>query len=442
MAKLFGKRGYLRRVSRPLRRKAKGRVLAALAGLKRRFLRAKFIAVTGSSGKSTTTLLIARLLASQHRTKMLVYTNTFLNNAKRILHTRRDDDYVVMEIGAGGDNDVAKSARLIRPDVAVVTFVGLEHKSKFKTEEGVAQAKGALVEAVAADGFAVLNADDPRVMAMAERTRARIVTIGRENEADYRVTGVSQRFPGPLDVTIVSRHGTHRLSTGLVGVHYWVTVAAGFAVAMELGVDPANIETVLAGFTPAVNRCEPLHVENGPTFILDTFKAPAGTLSAAFDVLRAAEAPRKRIVLGMLSDYRGDSRKAYGRAYAKAAEVADQVIMIGEHAHRHRAPRADIEAGRVIEMPSLERLLAYLRETAVPGELILLKSSGNFHLERVALAFARDVACWKERCGVGEPCQICGLYPYPFEEHGGIDKRGLRRGAPFRYDYGGGAEPA
>lgn len=415
--RLLGRTGSLRSLTRPVRKQARHLVNFRLARMKRRRIAAKIVAITGSSGKSTATILASRFLENGYTTRTQVFQNTISKCIETIRNTTPGDKFLVIETGASQTGSIVEMAGFLKPDIAVVTMVGIEHRSAFKTAENVAKEKGALVEAVAEGGFAVLNADDENVMAMASRTKQRIVTFGRENEADYRVVDLEQLPTGTMNLTIRSRHGTQCLATKLLGTHFWPSVAAAYAVAVENGVSTEAIAKTIASVETGHNRCQPVPIENGPTFIIDTAKAPFSTLQAAFEVIRPLEAPRKRIVLGMIADHPGDSNTAYKRAYKMAAENADQIIFVGEHAHRHKASAEDIAAGRIVEMPTLEKTRAYLRETAKPGEIILLKSSVAPHLERLALAFQYDVKCWKDRCGLGISCQRCGLYEYPYESH-------------------------
>lgn len=421
--KLLGRSSSLRSLTRPLRKRASHLTRLRLARMKRPRLGAKIIAITGSSGKSTTTILTSRFLESRYSTREQVYRNAISACVETILHADPGDEFLVIETGAGQVGTVVEMAGLLKPDIAVVTMVAVEHRSAFKNVENIAREKGALVEAIADGGLAVLNVDDENVMAMASRTKQRIVTFGRVNEADYRVVDIERSSTGTMELSIVSRLGTHRLSTNLLGTHFWPSVAAAFAVAVENGIPPETVARTITTVETGRNRCQRMPIENGPTFIVDTVKAPLSTLQAAFDVIRPLDAPRKRIVLAMIADYPGNSTSGYRKAYKMAAENADQVIFVGEHAHRHKASAEDIAAGRIVEMPTVEQAHAYLRETAIPGEIIFLKSSGVAHLERLALAFAGDVKCWKERCGLNITCQGCGLFEYPFEDHARIGRQ-------------------
>jgi UDP-N-acetylmuramoyl-tripeptide--D-alanyl-D-alanine ligase len=431
--KLLGKIGSLRSLTRPFRKKARHLVRLPLARMKRSRIEAKLVAITGSSGKSTATILISRFLQTRYATRTQIYQNTISACMKTLRNAVPDDEYIVIETGATVPGSVVEMAGLLKPDVAVITMVAVEHRSAFKTIENVAREKGALVEAVAEGGFAVLNADDENVMAMAERTKQRVVTFGHMNDADYRVVELGLADSGTMELAIRSAHGTHRLSTKLLGTQFWPSVAAAFAVAVENGIPPETIAETLKDIETGCNRCQPYPIENGPTFIVDTAKAPFTTLRDAFEVIRPLRAPRKRIVLGMIADHPGSSNSAYRKAYSWAAEIADQVIFVGEHAHRHKASSEDIANGRIVETATMEQAFAFLRETALPGEIILLKSAAGAHMERLALAFDHDVRCWKERCGTTNTCQVCGLYEYPYERHPQarrqkkLAERGLRK---------------
>lgn len=187
------------------------------------------------------------------------------------------------------------------------------------------------------------------------------------------------------------------------------------------------MEERIATFQPLANRCHIFVADGGPRFIVDSAKAPLHSLALAFDMVAKSTVDKKRIILGQLSDFAGSNIR-YAHAYKSAREIADQVIYVGDHAHRSKASQADRDAGRFVELRTPQQVSDYIKQTAVPGELILIKSSSNLHLERIALAWTHDVKCWSTTCGKKEGCQTCGLYEVPFEEHGDfVRKRKLDR---------------
>lgn len=387
---------------------------------------ARFIAITGSSGKSTTTALLAHVLGRHGRVRAQVVRNTLVHVAQAVRETRPDDEFVVLELGIGKVGDMTALADVARPDITIVTLVGIQHYAAFRGKEAVAAEKGKLVEATSPDGVVILNADDEHVMDMARRSSARVVTIGRERPADYRVTRVEQSFPGPLIVDVAWRGETYRLEANLVGDYFWLSVVAAFAAAVEAGMPPKAIGQAIAGFEPLPGRCSVTRVKGGPVFLVDTAKAPWESLLLPIRTLAAIDAPRKRIVIGQISDYAGNSRSKYRDAYAAARAVADEVIFVGDNAHRHRASKEDVAQGRIVEVATAKQLHEHLRATAVEGEVILLKSAQNLHLERAVLAFEDDVQCWTEKCGRHGNCVFCGMYGHPFREHRAIRRQARR----------------
>lgn len=393
--------------------------------------RATFIGVTGSSGKSTTAGLLGHLLAGDK----LVYSQVLANSIRALvfsLYKRMNKqgavDYVIFEAGAHSVGSIRPMAEMLQPHVAVVTMVRLEHLSSFRTLENVALEKRALVEAVLPGGLAVLNADDPHVIGMAAETRCRVATFGMSEAADYRVSDVHAAYPQLLSFVVDWKGKTLALKTPFPADYFWLPVAAAVAAALELGVSPETVAARLATYVPLPARCEVFKAENGPEFIVDTAKAPWHSVNLVFDMMAKATARRKRIVLGQISDYAGSSRK-YGTAYQVAREAADQVIYVGDNAHRSRAGQGDRDSGRFHEIRNVRDVSEFIKQTALPGELILLKSSASLHLERVALAWTHDVKCWVQTCGKSAGCRTCGLYEVPFEQHSSFvaERRRLRR---------------
>jgi UDP-N-acetylmuramoyl-tripeptide--D-alanyl-D-alanine ligase len=393
---------------------------------------ATFIAVTGSSGKSTTTALISHILSGVAPVRTQVISNTSISHIKSLKNGLLGKGYYVGEIGTDGPGTLQPSIDVIRPSVGVVTLVALEHKSAFRTVEGVVEEKRRLVEALPAEGLAILNHDDLRVAAMAERTKARTVTFGQTG-GEYVVSNVRCPAPGELGLTITNRDQAFEIASRLTGVHYSLAVAAAFSCTHQLGIPPAVIVERIASFPPVFGRCSVHRVENGPVFILDTAKAPYHSIQLAFDMLAKFSAPRKRIVIGQISDASGSDR-IYRNVYQAARSIADQVIFIGEHSHRSKATAEDVANGRFVRFESVQDVAAFLKESAIPNEIILLKSSMKLHLERLMLNFFASVRCWKGVCGKTQTCvptcgEGCNLYELPFEQHKTL-RKGLANPPP------------
>jgi UDP-N-acetylmuramoyl-tripeptide--D-alanyl-D-alanine ligase len=259
---------------------------------------------------------------------------------------------------------------------------------------------------------------------MAAHTVERIVTFGQATRVDYRATDIHAAFPERLSLTIEWKGGRLALQTRYVAEHFWLPVTAAVAAALELGVPPQTVAERVVDCEPFHNRFNVASAPNGPQFILDTTKAPWHSVLLAFKALADADVPRKRLVLGHMSDFPGSDSK-YQKAYAAARAIADQVVFVGDHSHRSKASQQDQDEGRFVAFATPFEVAEHIRRTATPGELILVKGSSNLHLERIALSWTEDVKCWVPVCGLREGCQACGLYGTPHEIHRG--RRNWRR---------------
>jgi len=149
------------------------------------------VAITGSQGKTSTKDLLGQVLAAAAPTVSPPGSyNNDIGMPLTVLSADEATRFLVLEMGARGPGHIARLCRVAPPRIGVVLNVGSAHLGEFGSPEGIAQAKGELVAALPADGTAVLNADDPRVVGMAPRTAARVVTTGIREAADVRATGV------------------------------------------------------------------------------------------------------------------------------------------------------------------------------------------------------------------------------------------------------------
>lgn len=417
MKGLFRKHGRLRAAFRRIRDTHFFALKLKYAAARRRRMRnMQVIGITGSSGKSTTTALVSHILAGSHR----VAWNRLDNHLSAVARTLRkapgNTNFAVIEVSTGDAPRIEQTAQLIDPDVAIVTMVRLEHYKTFRTDEAVAQEKGHLVAALKKGGIAFLNFDDPLVMKMAERTEARVVTFGRESGADYVAKDVHSSVDHGLRL-IVQGHGKSvRVGVNLHGEHFYLPVLAAVACALELGAPEAEVERRLGSFEGYSNRCGVIRIPNGPVFVVDTIKCPDHSVTLPMDLIGGAHAIRKTIVLGQISDYPGDPKKVYSRAGRYALGVADRVILTGPTSHKARIPASET-ADKLLRIPEVHDVADFIKRTALPGEIILLKSSQNIHLERAYLAFQQDVQCHAAECGRKSGCISCGLAGLPFSEH-------------------------
>ena len=239
------------------------------AGLRR----VSFIGVTGSCGKTTAKELIAAVLASQFQGRKNPGNGNYPSAlARTIVGVRPWHDFCVLEIAAAIQGErlpFEGLLRLVRPEIGVVTNIGTDHLSAFGTVEAIAAEKGKLIAALPPQGTAVLNADDPRVLAMRARCAGRVLTYGLAPEALVRAEHISARWPERLAFTVRYAEQAHEVHTQLCGAHLVPCVLAALAVGIALGVPLATAARAVQTVPPFRRRMEVVQHPDGVTFIRD-----------------------------------------------------------------------------------------------------------------------------------------------------------------------------
>lgn len=396
----------------------RGRLLNCRAAIRRFALRhVTFIAVTGSCGKTTTIALSEAVLSSagkcwtgEGRSRWLV--------AETILGVGVSTKFCLQELHASYPGIIGKSLSLLKPQIGVVTTVGGDHYKSYRSLEATAREKGQLVESLPRGGVAILNADNPHVLNMAERTGARLMTFGLSPQADLRAMEVSSVWPDRLSMKVAHHRETVRVETQLVGEHWVTSVLAAIAMGIVSGVDLKSCAEAIRTVEPVFGRYSVHMRSDDAAYVLDTHKAPLWTIAPGLAFVRTAHAPRKTMVFGTISDYPGARGPRYRRVAREALEAADHVIFVGpQSSHVDKLRRGDAR-NRLFGFETSSQASAFLASDKKAGELIYVKALVTDHLERIMLTQLDEVVCWRERCGKWYPCMSCTNYrkaaPPPF----------------------------
>jgi UDP-N-acetylmuramyl pentapeptide synthase len=373
-----------------------------------------FIGVTGSAGKTTTKDLLGATLAQCFRSVSSSDSNNELYAiARTLLTVSPRTQFCVQELGLDQPNDFIPMLALLRPQVGVVTNIGKDHLKSFRSLGAIAAEKGRLIEQLPASGLAVLNADDPHVIAMAQRTEARVVTFGLAAAADYRAEILETRWPARLSLNISHGAESARINTRLYGAHHAVNVLAAVAAANALGAPFGDAIKAIGAYEPMLGRLSLHPTQRGVTFVRDDWKAPVWSLDCVWEFMRDACASRKIAVIGTLSDYSGNSRPTYRRAVGAALASADFVLLVGEQGPPRAARWQELKPGCLHGFATVRAAADWLDTFAQSGDLVLLKGSGADHLARIALSMDQSVGCWRQRCSRQIFCDHCGLLRRP-----------------------------
>ncbi|MFC4943485.1 UDP-N-acetylmuramoyl-tripeptide--D-alanyl-D-alanine ligase [Pseudonocardia sp. GCM10023141] len=340
------------------------------------------VGVTGSSGKTSTKDLLAALLADLGPTVAPPNSfNTELGLPYTALRADARTRHLVLEFSARHTGHIAAMAQVIRPRIAVVLNVGSAHLAVFGSAAEVAAAKGELVEALPADGVAVLNADDPNVAAMASRTTARVVTVGRAPTADVRAVDVVLDAGRPR-FTLVSPAGSARVELQLVGEHHIGNALAAAAVALELGATPARVAAVLGATGPVSKwRMEITERADGVTVVNDAYNANPESMRAAVAAVTALAGGRRVwAVLGPMREL-GDATAAAHTTLAAVAAAAGVAEFVALDCPAY-LPGAGAMRTRLVD--GIDGAVALLDHELEPGDVVLIKAGRALGLERLA----------------------------------------------------------
>jgi len=375
-------------------------VPAALAALARAVVdalpAARIAGITGSSGKTSTKDLAAQLVERLGPT--IAPAGSFNNEFGHPLTVLRADAstrYLVLELSARGIGHIAYLCRVAPPRYGVVLNVGHAHAGEFGGLDQVARAKGELPEALPADGVAVLNADDPRVLAMAARTQARVVTFGVEaGGVPVRAADIRLDELGRPSFTLLTPEGSAPVTLRLHGAHNVPNALAAAALAGELGLSLGDIADGLgAAVARSRWRMEVRQRTDGVTVINDAYNANPESVRAALDALaHLAQGSRGFAVLGHMAELGGTSRSSHEAIGEYAARVSDSglagLIAVGEEAAPLLAGARRVRSwpGEALAAPDGAAALELLANRLKPRDVVLVKASRAAHLEGVAAA--------------------------------------------------------
>jgi UDP-N-acetylmuramoyl-tripeptide--D-alanyl-D-alanine ligase len=358
-------------------------VEAAIARARRQRYCGTYVGVTGSCGKTTTSAAIATMLAAYGSVRASRLTSTNRAALRTLRKLVAPTDYVVQEISGNYPGAIAGVTRRIAPDVAVVTAVGQDHWSAFRSLEAIAAEKGSLVAAVPATGVSCLNADDPLVRAMADRAGGRVVLFGRAPDAAVRADNIDAAWPSRLRFELVAGGERFAVATSFVGAMMLTNLLGAFAVVHGLGLPLAPAVAALATMTPVREHMSVSAGAHGHTYILDTDKAPQWSTALLIEDMAAWRASPLILVLGEMSDIKNETSRKYRQALRRAAGFCDLVIGVGPAA----PPAHDVRRlGCANVVPALTVADVPALLAGRPPSLVVLKSNTRLRLAQVSQA--------------------------------------------------------
>jgi UDP-N-acetylmuramoyl-tripeptide--D-alanyl-D-alanine ligase len=356
--------------------------LQQIAKSARRIWAGSVVGVTGSAGKTTTKDVIAEMLATEMKTaKTVGNLNNHVGVPLSLLRLDENARVAVIEVGMNHAGEIRDLAEIAKPDMGVVTNVGYAHMEGFESIEGIAAAKRELIEALPESGTAVLNADDPRVKAMARR---KDVLYGLSADAHVRAEDIEESPEG-----LKFRVGATRFTTALHGRHSVSNILAGLAVAQVYGIAPERLVDAVRNLQPGKMRGERFE-HRGITVFNDCYNSNPDAVRAMLDVLRDTPARRRIAVLGEMLELGRWAEPLHRDVGSYAVEQGiDVLVGISGAAWSltDAAKLAGLSAGAALFFDEPADAGRAVRSIAQPGDAILFKGSRGVHVEKALEQF-------------------------------------------------------
>lgn len=352
----------------------------------------KVVAISGSSGKTTTKEMAAAIIS---RSRKVLKTEGNFNNhiglPLTLLRLRGGEDVAVVELGISGAGEMDRLVEIARPEVAVLTNIGRAHLEGLGTRAGVAKAKGPLFTALAEGGVKAVNMDDQEIVKLAMASPGGIsgsLTFSAAGDADVAVVEFTQD-PDLSGSTAVYDVGGEKITVRFTTAGSSNAINGAAAIAASLPLDPSMDDVVegLAGFHPVKGRLEITRVA-GITIIDDTYNANPDSVASALATLACAggSSARKVVVLGDMLELGTDTGFAHKEAGMAAAAIkASVVVAVGANAEytASGAMEGGVGAGGIYCFKTRRDALAALKEIVREGDAVLVKGSRGAALEEV-----------------------------------------------------------
>jgi len=369
-----------------------GAALLALArDERRRRPDATVVGITGANGKTSTKDMTAAVLSTRFRTHASPASfNTEVGLPITLLGAPADAEVVVAEMGARRVGDAALLCEIARPQVVVVTNVGVAHLEIFGSWEAIVEASAEPVEALDGDGLAVLNADDPVVRGYAERTDARVSLFGLSGDADVRADEVAIDTDGRARFVLWMDGEREKVELAVPGEHMVPNALAAASVGSALGLSAAECATALKDARVSAWRMESFVTQDDVRVVNDAYNANPESMAAGLKAARwMARDARLVAVLGHMAELGPISLDEHERLGELIVRVGvDLLITVGEQAAMIH--RAAVREGQLpddaIDVATPEEALDVLRAWLRPGDVVFIKGSRVVGLERLAEA--------------------------------------------------------
>ncbi len=347
------------------------------------------VAVTGSSGKTTTKEMLAGILSLQSPGLLTEGNfNNLIGLPLTLFRCRDDYQWMVLEMGMSARGEIARLSEIGSPSVGIITNIGAAHLETLHGLEGVARAKGELFEALPQGGYAIVNADDEYVANLPVANQVTRVLYGCSSDAEIRAESVIARGSGVI-FRLITPDGNWPVQLKIAGRHNVSNALAAAAAAHVLGVDGRTIVRGLEQFQPCCGRMETISLGCDVLLLEDSYNANPLSVKAALQTLSEMNGMGRHIaVLGDMLELGDKSSELHAEVGRQAADLTDILVVMG--AMNDAVAAGFLEKGgssdNLHAVDTHEEAINLLRDMIQPGDRVLVKGSRGMRMEKISKA--------------------------------------------------------
>ena len=366
------------------------RALEDLAAYHRRRFALPVIAVTGSSGKTTTKELIASVLAQKFRVhKTEKNYNNEIGLAQTLLSLQPEDEVCVVEMGMRARGEIKRLAEIAAPTIGVVTNVGVAHLERLGSQDAIAAAKQELIESIPENGTAVLNWNDKRVRSMASVCHGRVISYGIEPQANVQALDIQYGL-GKTKFTCRIFDEVFPVTLPLLGAHNVANALATVAVARVLGLSANRIQRALADAVAGELRQEIID-RSGIRFVNDAYNANPLSMAASLTSLSQFGEGRYVAVIGDMLELGPDEVAMHEElATAVIAAGITELITVGPLARALGEAVKKQSHVNVHSVANTNEVMPLLKPLLQEGDIVLIKGSHSLRLDTLVTEWSNS----------------------------------------------------
>lgn len=350
-------------------------------------LDAVVVAVTGSTGKTTTKDFIAAVLAEEYTVvKTQGNYNNHIGLPLTVLQAQENTEILVLEMGMNHFGEIDRLVRIAPPQVAVITNIGSSHIEHLGSREGILKAKLEITGGLGPDGLLVLNGADDLLRRQADYPSVYQKTLFDTHDAAHLITSITADADYCHRYTLTGPNGQVHVALSVPGRHNVENSAAAALIGLKFGIDPNRIALALHSYVGEKMRMSILETQQGYRIINDAYNASIDSMRSSLDLLAHIEAVKRVAFLGDMLEM-GDHAERGHRRVGDFVDLdrIDYVLTYGEQAAwiGKRLMERGFDAGHCMHMESFEEAAAVLKTILGAGDVLLIKGSRGMAMETI-----------------------------------------------------------